>query len=216
MSNHLGGKKTWWWCFRSGFTVNVLERITNDDAWFGEFVGLLEFSTDTAIWGWNAVLERYYYQVNGFYFFFLPRIYIELPPGIINQRGNSKHGTSWQKVFQRQDDVFQALEIVAFVLVHCFYLDPDFTQVTTNLYLAFTFTLRQFISCINRLIGIQEYGKCSSDWKIVICDGFNGLLRGTVKNQDLFIELNELSGQNEHLIAEYEKVMLRSDRFFFF
>lgn len=60
----------------------------------------------------------------------------------------------------------------------------------------------------------MENAVVSEKWSYVTV--FNGLLRGTVKNQDLFIELNELSGQNEHLIAEYEKVMLRSDRFFFF
>ncbi|XP_057375411.1 uncharacterized protein LOC130696348 [Daphnia carinata] len=40
---------------------------------------------------------------------------------------------------------------------------------------------------------------------------FNGLLGGTVENRDLFIELNELSGQSERRIAEYEKYTQRDN-----
>ncbi|KZS06797.1 Uncharacterized protein APZ42_029626 [Daphnia magna] len=103
-----------------------------------------------SLWGsWNLV-QILRYGVG-------TQFWRELPPGIINQRGNSKHGTSWQKTSLRN----------------------------------------------------MENAVVSEKWSYVTV--FNGLLRGTVKNQDLFIELNELSGQNEHLIAEYEKYTQRGN-----
>ncbi|KAI9554277.1 hypothetical protein GHT06_019549 [Daphnia sinensis] len=68
------------------------------------------------------------------------------------------------------------------------------------------------------LVQILRYGFGTQNSKnMVLCEKwsyvtvFNGLFRETVNDQDLFIELNELSGQSEHLIAEFEKYSQRNN-----